>query len=85
VIGREIEAADAYADSMHNQPDEEHDEMLTADTITDEQIHRLIDEASCGRLNAHKRATIKDAHAALAGDRTCRARCAEILNARSAK
>lgn len=59
--------------------------MITADTITAEQIRALIEStrASHRRLNADRRATITDAQAALRGDRTCRARCAEILNERA--
>ena len=59
---------------------------LTADTITDACLENLIIETLRGRQNAHKRALRNDARDALKhGDSVSRARCAEILNARSAE
>jgi len=55
--------------------------MITTKTnITDDQIRGLLDVAMKGRANAHKRATIKDAHAALRGDQCCREVCADRIN-----
>jgi len=63
--------------------------VITADTITDEQIRELLEE--CRRSDNWGSDAYWDAEDALwipVGDPrrgTARARCAEILNARSAK
>ncbi len=60
--------------------------MLTADTISDDQIRALHNELlSIKRQNAYTRAIRKDWAAALKGSRTCRESCADAWNKRHAE
>src|SRR5689334_19768307 len=47
--------------------------------LSDDDLRKIITDSLEGRQNAYKRATRKDATAALAGDATCRAALAERL------
>jgi hypothetical protein len=56
--------------------------MLTVDTITDDQIRELREDASRRpRQNAYTRAIQKDCNGALDGSRACRASAAYFWNA----